>query len=135
MKAPGAEPVPADAAFALDPPLNPMAYQPPEPVRWCAPRSYSRRAVGTDLPPQATHAVVVNLDYKAEAVVGLRSAHPVEVFDPASSNWTRVAGEAGRTPSARAAANSCEHALDAAQPDFIGAVDNMDCWSTRVRRH
>ncbi len=43
-------------------------------------------------PGAPTHAVVVNLDYRADAVVGLRGPAGLEVFDAAAGRWSR-AGE------------------------------------------
>ena len=64
MSPPGSEPLPNDAAFRLDPPLAPMAYRPPERVRGVLLGTFGQ-------PEQPSHVVVVNLDYKAEAILGL----------------------------------------------------------------
>jgi hypothetical protein len=41
----------------------------------------------------ATHAVVVNLDYKAEVTLGLRTNGRLEVFDATSRKWSPAQGE------------------------------------------
>jgi hypothetical protein len=37
--------------------------------------------------------MVVNLDYQAEAVVGIRGPSRLELFDPATDRWSRVTGK------------------------------------------
>jgi hypothetical protein len=91
VKPPGTEPVPADAAFVLDP--LPADRTPPPPSVAVALGLFGppgRRLT----PADATHAVVVNLDYRSDATVGLSARAPFQVFaaqPPAP--WTG-AGEA-----------------------------------------
>jgi hypothetical protein len=40
--------------------------------------------------PTPTHVMVVNLDYQAEVVVGIRGPSRLELFDPATDRWSRV---------------------------------------------
>jgi hypothetical protein len=91
----GATALPAEAAFRLDPPLEPLEPEGPA-------RGYVVGCFGTDETP--THALVVNLDYStysgiaqprqeefrqptARALVG---PGPLEVFDPDTGQWTAV---------------------------------------------
>ena len=85
MTPPGSEPLPADAPFRLDPPVAPMAYQPPERVRGFL-LGYFGKA---DKP---SHVVVVNLDYKAENKVTLVGPGNLDTFDAVSSTWSPVGG-------------------------------------------
>ena len=86
MRPEGAEPLPADAAFALDPPVPDLPYQPPERVRGVLLGCFG--PAGQTGPAAATHALVVNLDYKTETVVGLRGPGPLALFDPATGRWS-----------------------------------------------
>lgn len=86
MQPQGAESLPANAAFTLDPPVLPQTYTPPDRV--------SGTLLGFFGPPgktstsaTATHAVIVNLDYKTEAVVNIKAARKLERFDAASGKW------------------------------------------------
>jgi hypothetical protein len=81
MKPPGAEPLPADAAFRLDPPVAAMDYEPPKPVRGLMFGYFGQ-------PNKPTHVVVVNLDYKAEAVHTLVGLGKLEVFDATTGVWS-----------------------------------------------
>ena len=90
MLPPGAQPpaAGAGAAFVLDPPVPAAEYHPGD------------RVVGVLLgrfgppggPGDGTHVVVVNLDYRAERVVGLRGPAPLEVFDAATGRWAPADG-------------------------------------------
>ena len=89
MLPPGAEPLPKEAAFTFDPPVPAMNYKAPERVRGAL--------LGCFGPPgkttaAATHALVVNLDYKADAPLGLRGPAPLEVFDPTTGRWSPTGG-------------------------------------------
>lgn len=88
MLPPGAEPIPPKAAFTLDPQIAPAKFAAPEPVRGVL--------LGLFGPPAkpgkrqtATHAYVVNLDYKAGVEVGVRAAKRLEVFNPETKQWVR----------------------------------------------
>ncbi len=83
MSPPGSEPLTDDAPFRFDPPVSPMAYQPPERVRGFM-LGYFGKA---DKP---SHVVVVNLDYKAENTVSLVGPGNLDTFDGASAAWSPV---------------------------------------------
>ena len=81
MTPPGAEPLPEDAPFRLDPPVAPIVYEPPERVR-----GFLLGCFGKATGP--SHVVVVNLDYKAEAVLTLVGPGSLETFDAAGGTWS-----------------------------------------------
>ncbi len=85
MTPPGAVPLPGDAPFRLDPPLPGLAYQPPERVRGVL-LGYFGEAGGP------SRVVAVNLDYKAEAVVGLIGPGNLETFDATAGTWSAANG-------------------------------------------
>jgi hypothetical protein len=89
MAPPGTEPVPPDSAFVLDPPVPPANYRPREPVTGALLGCFgpAGKAGG---PP--THAVVVNLDYRADLAVGIRGPAPVETFDATTGMWSAADG-------------------------------------------
>jgi len=82
----GAEALPTNAAFTLDPPMSPMAYKPPERVRGVLLGLFSPSGKS----PIATHAMVVNLDYKTETTVTIKAARKLERFDPATGKWIAI---------------------------------------------
>jgi hypothetical protein len=84
MLPPGAEPLPKDAAIVFDPPLPSMTYNSPERVKGAL-LGYFGAASN---PSRPTHAMVVNLDYKTEATLGIRGSGPLEIFDPATAQWS-----------------------------------------------
>lgn len=99
----GAEALPPNAVFRLDPPVPVMSYRPPERVKGiligCFGPADSRDVAA------ATHALVVNLDYRSEAAVGVHGPGPLQTFDPATAQWSAaqpppvkllLAGGAGR---------------------------------------
>jgi hypothetical protein len=89
MLPPGAEPLPGDAAFSLDPPLPAMNYKAPERVRGALLGAFGpagKTVAG------ATHLVVVNLDYQTETALGLRGPGPLEIFDAATGRWSDAGG-------------------------------------------
>jgi hypothetical protein len=75
LREPGCEPLPADAPFHLDSALSPAA-----------PRGCLLGFFGAT--EQPTHAVVVNLDYAAEAHPSLVGPGVLELFDAATAQWT-----------------------------------------------
>lgn len=87
----GAEPLPRNPAFTLDPAVAPIPYQPPEPVRGVL-LGYFGPSRSGDRSPAPTHAVVVNLDYRAQATVGVKGPARLEVFDPATGVWSVAGG-------------------------------------------
>ena len=100
MLPPGTEPVPADGRFQLEPPVPGMSFTNLQPVKgvllgYFGPASKGKKA------PTPTHVMVVNLDYKAEAVVGIRGPSRLELFDPATGRWSRASGKRADLPLAR----------------------------------
>jgi hypothetical protein len=88
----GTQPVPADGRFQLDPPVPSMSYTNLQPVKgvllgYFGPGRKGRKA------PIPTHVMVVNLDYQAEAAVGLGGPARLELFEPATGRWTRASGK------------------------------------------
>lgn len=83
MIPPGAEPIPEKAGFSFNPPVPSMAYKPPEPIRGALLGIFGKPSK-SDGP---THALVVNLDYTSEHVVGVRGPGKLEVFDPTTREW------------------------------------------------
>jgi len=92
MHPPGAEPLPANSVFSLDPPLPAMSYTPPERVRGVL--------IGLFGPPgkrgrpaSRTHALVVNLDYRSQLTVGVKATKSMQVFDPTRRKWVKAGGK------------------------------------------
>jgi hypothetical protein len=88
---PGTDPLPDDSVFKLDPPVGTMDYKAPEPLKGVVLGLFSPVRKGK--PAKPTHAMVVNLDYKAPAVVGVRGPRRLEVFDATSGLWLRERGK------------------------------------------
>jgi hypothetical protein len=82
----GTEPLPADGRFQLDPPVAPMNYTNPQPVKGVL-LGYFGPPAGGKKAPIPTHVMVVNLDYQAEVVVGLLGPSKLELFDPVAGRW------------------------------------------------
>ena len=87
----GTEPVPADARFQLNPPVPTMAYTNLQPVKGVL-LGYFGPATNGKRTSAPTHVMVINLDYQAEAVVGIRGPSRLELFDPATGRWSRASG-------------------------------------------
>jgi hypothetical protein len=85
MSPPGSERLPSKAPFRFDPPIAPLAYNPPERVR-----GFLLGYFGTDDKP--SHVVAVNLDYKAEATVVLTGPGSLAAFDAKSGAWAAASG-------------------------------------------
>lgn len=85
MMPPGAAPLPEDAAFRFDPPLTAAEFQPGNGVQGALIGTFGNASA--DVP---THAIVVNLDYKKEQVLGLKGPTPLDRFDPATGAWTSI---------------------------------------------
>lgn len=84
-KLPGTQPLPPKSAFTLYP--VPAHHTPPPPragmlLGLFGPAGKIRNAT------QATHVVLVNLDYRAAASVGLAGPSPLQEFDPARQQWS-----------------------------------------------
>lgn len=80
LKEPGCEPLPEGAAFRPDPADAPAGGEG---------RGLALGYFGPADHP--THALVVNLDYKAEARAALAGPGPLEVFDAAAGTWAAAA--------------------------------------------
>ena len=87
MLPPGAESLPADSPFRIDPPVSPLDYKPPERVRGLLLGVFGP-VDSQPRPQRATHALIVNLDYKAPAQPTLLGPAPLEVFDADSGTWS-----------------------------------------------
>ncbi len=92
MMPPGAEPLPKDAPFRLDPAVPAMPYKPPERVRGMLLGVFGPPGKGNE-PGKPTHVLVVNLDYGAEAVTRVVGPGRLEAFDPAAGTWAPVAAK------------------------------------------
>ena len=89
MLPPGAQPLPKDAPFTLDPPVPAMDYKAPEPVKGAL-LGYFGPTGKTGRTSAPTHVLVVNLDYQSGAVLGIRGPARLEVFDEAAGQWWRA---------------------------------------------
>jgi hypothetical protein len=85
----GAVSAPADLPFQLTPAVEPMEYQPPEPVRGVLLGLFGT----TKDPAQATHVLVVNLDYKQALKTTLVGPMPLQPFDATAGRWLGAAGD------------------------------------------
>ena len=85
MQPPGAVALPKEAAFTLQPPVAPMPYSPPEPVRGVLLGCFGPAGPTAS---KATHALVVNLDYNTDADVGVLGPAALERFDPVKQTWS-----------------------------------------------
>jgi len=92
MLPPGAEPLPQGAAFTLEPPVPILNYKAPERVKGLLLGCFGPAGKATQT-PSPTHVLVVNLDYQADVVCGLRGPGRLEVFDAATGRWSGL-GEA-----------------------------------------
>jgi hypothetical protein len=81
----GTDPLPASSSFVLDPPVTDLAYSPPERVRGVLLSSFGPTETGSSY--NATHALVVNLDYRSEATVGIRGPRQLSAFDATTRQW------------------------------------------------
>jgi len=91
MLPPGADPLPKDARFRFEPPVAPLPYKPPERVRGMLLGLFGDPVV-RGKPAAATHAVVVNLDYRAEALPALVGPASLAVFDADAGTWSPWGG-------------------------------------------
>lgn len=81
MIPPGAVPLPADAAFRLEPPVAPMEYTPPQPLQGMLLGYFGKKS-------KPTHALVVNLDYRQSVTTTVLGPKKLEVFDPTTATWS-----------------------------------------------
>ncbi len=91
MLPPGAVPLPKDAPFTLDPPVPALDYEPPQPVKGLLLGYFGPRPKSGNL-STPTHVLVVNLDYRAEAVLGISGPGELEMFDAATGQWSPASG-------------------------------------------
>ena len=91
MTPPGTEPPAPDAPFRLDPPVALLSYTPPERVKGILLGLFGPPGKG-DAPARPTHVLVVNLDYRAEAVTSLVGPADLATFDAASGTWLPAGG-------------------------------------------
>jgi hypothetical protein len=86
----GTEPLGKSAPFRLDPPVPAMAYKGPERVKGILLGLFGP-AGKTPGPNQATHVLVVNLDYKAAESRTLVGPGKLEIFDALGGAWSAAA--------------------------------------------
>ena len=86
MMPPGSEPISDQAAFRFDPALPARDYKPPQALQGALIGTFGPSAKTS----RPTHALVVNLDYQTDKVVGIRGLKSLEVFDPETGKWTRT---------------------------------------------
>jgi hypothetical protein len=84
MQPPGAEALSAGSGFQVEPALAEAAFRPGERVEGVL--------IGEFGGEKATHAVVVNLDYKAARTLGVRGPGALESFEPATGEWKALEG-------------------------------------------
>jgi len=95
MLPPGALPLPKDAAWRLVTSIETLDYKPPQPVKGVliglfGPATNKKKA------SRPTHAVVVNLDYDAEALLTIAGPRRLELFDAASTSWSKSSGKSAQ---------------------------------------
>jgi hypothetical protein len=90
MLPPGTEPLSKDAVFQLDPPMAEMKYEELKPVKGVL-IGFFGRSKGEKQHP--SHVLVVNLDYTAEAMIGLKGPRQLELFDAATGEWSKSPGK------------------------------------------
>lgn len=88
MMPPGAVAFPAESPFRLDPAPAAMTYTPPERVRGAVIGLFGP----SDDVGKATHAIVVNLDYKTPLETSVTASAALEKFDAAASAWSAPQG-------------------------------------------
>ncbi len=81
----GAQGLPTDLPFRLEPLPAPKEFKPPQPVQGLLVGVFGRPQKARA--PKTTHTLVVNLDYKQSAKVSVRGPRSLEVFDPARNVW------------------------------------------------
>ncbi len=91
MMPPGGVPLLEKAPFRLDPPVPAAKYAPPRPIQGFL-LGYFGKPGDKGQPGDATHVVVVNLDYKQPATTAVVGPGPLATFDAASGKWSAAAG-------------------------------------------
>ena len=97
MMPPGAEPLPNDAPFRLDPAVPAMPYKRLERVRGILLGLFGPTGKDGD-PAKPTHVLVVNLDYQAGAAAPLVGPATLQTFDAAAGTWSPVAANDRTVP-------------------------------------
>jgi hypothetical protein len=82
MLPPGAEPLPDGAAFRLEPPVEAVPFRAGERVRGVLVGTFGPAPGGP-----ATHAMVVNLDYRDGLEISVQADGPLDRFDTAANRW------------------------------------------------
>ncbi len=90
MLPPGAVPPPADLPLFLEPRPESVAHAPGKPVKGVLLGLFA--PAGETRDRRATHAVVVNLDYGSDAVVGIGGRRKLEVLEPGTGAWRALGG-------------------------------------------
>ncbi len=89
MMSRGTAPWPAAAAIRLDPPVAEIAYVPGARVEGVLTGLFGSAGKSA---AEATHALVVNLDYRKERTVTVQANAPMEVFDATTGAWSAAVG-------------------------------------------
>jgi hypothetical protein len=82
----GAITEPSDAAFRLNPMLRTKSLQPSERAKGVVVGLFGPVEGGGVA--SATHALVVNLDYRSTSMVGIEGQGPIEVYDAVKGQWS-----------------------------------------------
>lgn len=82
----GGRPLPENSAFRLEPAVPAAEYQPPAPIQGFLVGLFGEAA-------EATHALVVNLDYSHSATTTVAGPGPLADYDPAADAWKPAGGE------------------------------------------
>lgn len=85
MMPPGAVPLPEHTSFTFDPPIPAVPYKVNARVEGMLLSRFGNAEA-------SSHAVVVNLDYKAARTVTLADPAPLEIFDATTGQWSPAAG-------------------------------------------
>ena len=92
MLPPGTKPLPGDSPFRLNPPVAPIAYKPMDRVRGVLLAYFGPQGKPGET-KQATHVLVVNLDYKTELTTELIGPAKLELFDATARSWSPAGGD------------------------------------------
>jgi hypothetical protein len=85
MIPPGGETISKKTGFFFDPPVPATEYKPPQPLQGALIGIFGEPSKSS----RPTHALVVNLDYKSEKVLGIHGPGLLEIFDPITDQWKR----------------------------------------------
>jgi hypothetical protein len=95
MLPPGAEALPANAPFTLEPTPSTRQYRAPDRVKGIV-LGYFGPTTRKKNHSKPTHVLVVNLDYKEEASLGVRAPARLELFNLSTGQWTRAEGKVAK---------------------------------------